>query len=107
MNLDPFGDQFGGFDIRRLRIDRADAKLFVLELAGERLKSLNAKAVKGVVTADKGKISDVVTQPNPETGGWRLSFAFDIKNQKAIELRAYLAEGDKAASEIWIYRWTP
>ncbi len=84
-----------------------DAKLFVLELAGERLKGLDAKTVKGMVTADKGAVSDIVTQPNPETGGWRLSFTFDVKDQKAVELRAYLAEGDAAVSEIWIYRWTP
>ena len=81
-------------------------KLFVLELAGERLKTLDAKAVKGVVTADKGDIRNIVAQPNPETGGWRLSFQVGIKDQTAIELRAYLAQNDEGVSEIWIYRWT-
>jgi periplasmic glucans biosynthesis protein len=81
-------------------------KLFVLELAGERLKTLDAKAVKGVVTADKGDVRNIVAQPNPETGGWRLSFQVGAKDQTAIELRAYLAQNDEAVSEIWIYRWT-
>ena len=84
-----------------------DVRLFVLELAGERLKALDAKAVKGAVSADKGQIANVVTQPNPETGGWRLSFDVNVKGQTAVELRAVLMEGDTAASETWIYRWTP
>ena len=48
------------------------------------------KAVKGVVTADKSEITNIVTQPNPETGGWRLSFQCSVKDQSAIELRAVL-----------------
>ena len=69
-------------------------QLFVLELAGERLKTLDSKAVKGIVTADKGEMRNIVTQPNPETGGWRLSFQVGVKDQTAIELRAYLNEND-------------
>ena len=83
-----------------------DAKLFVLELAGDRLKGLDGKTAKGVVTADKGEIRNIVTQPNPQTGGWRLSFEMAPKNAQAVELRAYLADGDKPVSEIWVYRWT-
>ena len=82
-------------------------KLFVLDLAGERLKSLDAKAVKGVASAENANVHDIVTQPNPETGGWRLSFQLDVKDQTAVELRAYLAENDAPVSEIWVYRWTP
>jgi len=84
-----------------------DAKLFVLELAGDRLKTLDPKIAKGVVSADKGEIRNVVTQPNPQTGGWRLSFEMAPKDAQAVELRAYLADGDKPASETWVYRWTP
>ena len=79
---------------------------FVLELMGERLKRVDPKAVKGMVTADKGAISDVVTEPNPETGGWRLSFRFSVKDQPAVELRATLMENDAAISEVWVNRWT-
>lgn len=84
-----------------------DSKLFVLELMGERLKNIDAKAIKGVVTAEKAEISNIVTQPNPETGGWRLSFQCAVKGQSSIELRAFLAQDDTAVSEVWIYRWTP
>jgi glucans biosynthesis protein len=82
------------------------SKLFVLELIGDGLKGLDAKAIKGVVTAEKSEISNIVTQPNPETGGWRLSFQCNIKDQP-IELRAVLNENDKPISEVWTYRWTP
>ena len=84
-----------------------DARLFVLELAGDRLKGLDPKIAKAVVTADKGDIRNVVSQPNPVTGGWRLSFEMAPRDAQAVELRAYLADADKPASEIWIYRWTP
>ena len=84
----------------------ADARLFVLELAGERLKVLDPKTIKAVVSADKGEIRNIVAQPNPETGGWRLSFEMAPKDAQSVELRALLAVDDKPVSETWIYRWT-
>jgi glucans biosynthesis protein len=80
---------------------------FVLDLTGERLKKLNASAVRGVVSADKGNIRNIVTQPNPVTGGWRMSFELAHEKAPAVELRAQLMEGDSPTSEVWIYRWTP
>jgi glucans biosynthesis protein len=81
-------------------------KMFVLELEGERLKTLDPKAVKGVVSVDKGEVRNIVTQANPETGGWRMTFDLAPKDAPTVELRAFLAEADKPVSEIWIYRWT-
>jgi glucans biosynthesis protein len=46
----------------------------VLDVTGEKLKSVDPKILRGVVTAEKAKIQNIVTQPNPATGGWRLSF---------------------------------
>ena len=51
-----------------------NATIFVLDLIGDRLKSVDPKSLRGVVTAEKAKIQNIVTQPNPATGGWRLSF---------------------------------
>lgn len=84
-----------------------DRKLFVLELTGDQLKEIDAKTIKGVVTAEKAEISNIVTQPNPITGGWRLSFQCAVKRQAAIELRAFLTQNEEPVSEVWIYRWTP
>jgi periplasmic glucans biosynthesis protein len=82
-------------------------KLFVLELMGDKLKGVDPKTIKGVVTAEKSEIKNIVTEPNPETGGWRLSFQCSVKNQIPIELRAVLVQNDVPVSEVWIYRWTP
>jgi glucans biosynthesis protein len=84
-----------------------DSKLFVLDLIGDKLKGVDPKSVKGVVTAEKAEVSNIVTQPNPETGGWRLSFQIPVKSQAPVELRAVLVQNDTPISEVWIYRWTP
>lgn len=85
---------------------RDDSKLFVLELAGDRLKNVDAAKVRGLVSAGKLEVTNIVTQPNPETGGWRLSFQCAVKDAP-VELRAVLMEGDVPLSEVWVYRWAP
>jgi glucans biosynthesis protein len=84
-----------------------NTRLFVLDLVGEKLKSVDPKTIRGVVTADKAEIKNIVTQPNPHTGGWRLSFEMLSKDQTPIELRASLKQEDATLSEVWVYRWTP
>jgi periplasmic glucans biosynthesis protein len=82
-------------------------KIFVLDLTGERLKSVDPKTIRGNVSAEKAEIRNTVTQPNPATGGWRLSFEISSKEKSPIELRASLMQGNDAISEVWVYRWTP
>jgi glucans biosynthesis protein len=83
-----------------------NATLFVLDLVGERLKSVYPKTLRGIVTAEKAKIQNIVTQPNPATGGWRLSFELSKENNP-VEIRASLMQEKEAVSEVWVYRWTP
>ena len=83
-----------------------DYKLVVLELSGDKLKGLDPNSIKGQVSAEKSEVVNLVTQPNPETGGWRLSFQFSVKGQTSVELRAVLVQNDTPISEVWIYRWT-
>lgn len=81
------------------------AKVFVLDLTGDRLKNVDAKAIRGVVHSDGPKVENIVTQPNPHSGGWRLSF--DVAtSSKPVELRATMYQNDEAVSEVWVYRWT-
>jgi glucans biosynthesis protein len=83
-----------------------NAKIFVLDLIGDKLKSIDPKNIRGVVTAEKAKVQNIVTQPNPVTGGWRLSF--ELSKEKApVEIRASLMQDNEAVSEVWVYRWTP
>jgi len=84
-----------------------EARIFVLDLIGERLKSVDPQAIRGNVSAGKAEIRNIVTQPNPATGGWRLSFELSIKEKVPIEMRASLMQGNDPISEVWIYRWTP
>ena len=60
-----------------------DARIFVLDLIGDRLKSVDPNSIRGNVTAEKAEIKNIVTQPNPATGGWRLSFELSVKEKVA------------------------
>ena len=79
---------------------------FVLEVVGQALFSVDPKALQTTVTASKGAIKNLVLQPNPETGGMRISFELDTKNENLIELRGQLMAQNKPISETWLYRWT-
>ncbi len=79
---------------------------FVLEVLGQALFSVDPKALQTTVTASKGAIKNLVLQPNPETGGMRIGFELDTKNENLIELRGQLMAQDKPISETWLYRWT-
>ena len=81
-------------------------KLFVLDLIGDKLKSIDPQKVKGVVSAEKTEIRNIVTHPNPITGGWRLSFELPVKDKTQVELRALLMQGEEPLSEVWVYRWS-
>ena len=83
-----------------------NATIFVLDAIGDRLKSADPKRLRGVVSAEKAKIQNIVTQPNPATGGWRLSFELS-KEKNPVEIRASLMQENEAVSELWVYRWTP
>jgi glucans biosynthesis protein len=52
-------------------------------------------------------VRNVVSQPNPEIQGTRLSFQLVPGNEKSIELRAQLLRGEDPVSESWMNRWTP
>jgi glucans biosynthesis protein len=82
-------------------------KIFVLDLTGDKLRLVDPKKIRGVVTAEKAKIQNVVTQPNPAIGGWRLSFELSVEEKVPVELRASLMQENDPLSEVWVYRWTP
>jgi glucans biosynthesis protein len=101
------GPQLAEFLKTRIGAASDNARLFVLDIVGEKLKGLKADAVRGIVSANFGKVTNVVTQSNPENGGWRLSFNLAPEKSSVVELRAQLMQNDDALSEVWVYRWTP
>jgi glucans biosynthesis protein len=83
-------------------------RLFVLDAAGDKLKKLPADAKPRLETsADKGKLLNTVLMPNPETGGWRITFELAPEGAKAVELRAQIKLEETPLTETWTYRWTP
>ncbi len=81
----------------------------MIDFAGDNLKAVPPGDIKGTVSFDKekAKVRNVVTQPNPETGGTRLHFELQPGNEKSVELRAQLLRGEEPLSEVWMDRWTP
>jgi periplasmic glucans biosynthesis protein len=84
-----------------------DTRIFVLDVVGDLLKTADPKTIRGLVTAEKAKVENIVTQPNPAAGGWRLSFELGVKEKVPVEIRACLMQENDALSEVWVYRWTP
>jgi len=82
-------------------------RLVVVDFAGGRLMGADAAKIHADVGADKGKIANVVAQPNPEDNGWRVSFELTPGGEKVVELHAQLLADPDKLSEAWIYRWTP
>src|SRR6266436_8118333 len=82
-------------------------KIFVLNLTGDKLRLVDPKKIRGAVTAEKAKVQNVVTQPNPAIGGWRLSFELSVDEKVPVEIRASLMQENDPISEVWVYRWTP
>jgi len=83
------------------------SRLFVLEAAGPALRNVAPDAKLRIeVSADHGKVINVVALANRRLGSWRMSFELLPENAKVVELRAQLMGEQGALSEIWLYRWT-
>ena len=81
-------------------------RIFVIDYGPELQTADAANQPQGIVTASPGTISNIVVQPNPHTGGWRLSFQLDPGSAQLVELRALLKRNDAPITETWLYRWT-
>ena len=80
---------------------------FVIDFAGGALKGRHADAPPTIdIGASKGSIENPVVEPNPATGGLRLSFQLATGSDKLIEMHARLMDGETPLTETWIYRWT-
>ena len=96
-----------------------NSRLFVVDFAGDKLKTLKADAkVEAVVSVGPGAaLLEQQCFKNPVTGGYRLTFKIGLENGSAlqsvlpekrppIELRAFLKFDDKSVSETWSYAVT-
>jgi periplasmic glucans biosynthesis protein len=80
---------------------------FVIDFAGGLLRARRTEQLPSIdIGASKGKIIDPVVEPNPATGGMRLSFQLDTAGEKLVEMHARLMNGETPLTETWLYRWT-
>ncbi len=91
--------------------DREDAKRFVLDFEGAKLKALPADAaLKPVITVGPdGQLLQQTLFKNPVTGGWRVFFQVKPPKDKPLELRAFLRRNNNkdALTETWSYQLEP
>jgi glucans biosynthesis protein len=86
---------------------------FIIDFEGARLKALPPETVvRGVITVGSGQeigeeLLDQHVVKNTATGGWRLGFQIHPKDNKPIELRAFLQKGDETLTETWSYTLHP
>ncbi len=81
---------------------------FVIDFVGGRLAALPAgcHVRAGHLRPPQGAVEHPVAQPNPATGGWRVSFVLVPGDETLCDLRCTLKLGDELLSEVWSYRWT-
>lgn len=91
----------------RIGAARDGNRLFVLDVAKPSEPLPSPEEVEVNLTADKGLLSHIVLQPNPESGGIRVSFELDPMDAPLIELRCALMHAGKPLSETWLYQWMP
>ncbi len=81
---------------------------FAIDFVGERLADPAAIVeIKPSLSATPGQILDLRLWSYPERRTLRVTFELDPGNETASELRLLLEAAGKAASETWLYRWTP
>ena len=80
---------------------------FVIDFVGGVLKDRQVDALPAIdVGASEGQIENPVVEPNPATGGWRLSFQLNQGSENLVEMHARLMDGETPLTETWLYRWT-
>ncbi|WGF89188.1 glucan biosynthesis protein [Marinivivus vitaminiproducens] len=81
---------------------------FVVEFEGQALEGLDqGSKPQPVISASRGEVSYVFAEPVPNTSRWRAQFDVTVAGSDPVELRLFLAEGDRALSETWLYQYDP
>lgn len=80
--------------------------VFVIDFEPDARFPKDLTQIDRVIRTSVGEVSNGVIQRNPETGGLRLAFTFEPGDATTAEFRVQLVDQGKAASEVWLYRWT-
>ncbi|MCX8012630.1 MAG: glucan biosynthesis protein, partial [Desulfobacterota bacterium] len=93
-------------------------KKFIIDFAGGELETipLNAKLTPVITVDPRAKLLEHQLIKNPITKGWRLVFQIRVEevglfdrilsgSKPALELRAFLKNGEKVLTETWSYAY--
>ncbi len=86
------------------------ARKLVVEFLGAPLAVLPAGVIpEAVVSASRGRVSDVFAEAVPDDvpGHWRAQFDITADGTQPVDLRLYLRRGDQVLSETWLYQYHP
>ncbi len=84
------------------------ARKYVLDFTRTPGGKPETKPPEGVVTAQGGRVADVVVMENPCAGTWRLFFhIWPEKPGAPVEMRAFLRQGGQPLTETWTSLWIP
>lgn len=79
---------------------------FVIDFAGQTLAGMDPTAkIDAMVSASAGTVSNVKTQYNPDTRGWRVFFELTPDATNHADLRCFLKSDHDVLSETWSYQW--
>jgi periplasmic glucans biosynthesis protein len=86
-------------------------KIMVIEYGGRnapgtQVTSTNAADLVPEIFTSRGVVQYPVIEPNPHTGGVRLTFQYDPQESNSSEFRIALRQDGQRVSEKWLYRWT-
>lgn len=78
-------------------------RLFVIDFVG---LPAAERMPRAEVSQSIGVILNVMAEPNPVDGSYRVSFEVDPGDESLVELRVVLVGDAGPVSETWLYRWT-
>ncbi len=107
---DPLGPYSGRAVSTRIGTGDGDGvERFVVDFEGGKLTRLPANApVRAVISVGAGgELVQHGVFKNSVTGGWRAAFQVKPPGDKALELRAFLQNGENTLTETWTYRVDP
>lgn len=87
----------------RLQTEKGGRTRYFIDFAGGSPAAPTGSAPVGKVRASKGKVENVITQPNHMFDGWRIFFDLVPEDDKPVELQGWLQQQDKMVSELWTY----
>ncbi|SJZ83077.1 glucan biosynthesis protein [Consotaella salsifontis] len=82
---------------------------FVVDFDGGPVAELPrfAEGIKAVVTASRGKLTDISCYSVKVGTAWRAMFDLTVEGTEPVEMRLYMTQDGKTLTETWAYQYLP